>query len=598
MHLARIRIVGFRNLKDVQIELEPGLNVFVGANNVGKTNIFDALRLALGSAAASDGSYVQLDRDDFYRETRTEDPANNIRVSLTFEDLSVPQMAHFHELIEPDLADIAESKATLHVEAVWNPARHRATLQRWGGSEKRERASISMETLQALPITFLPALRDAEAALTPGYGNRVAQLFRDRIKRTAGDTSEAEMLTIFTTANESLVDLDVVKDVTKEFSGYVRSMSGIDFVDPIITAAPPEIHRILRSLSVALESGPVPDIGGCGLGYNNLLYVGTVLTHLGHFGDGDQPLLVVEEPEAHLHPQLVQLLAVQLGKDSGKVQTLVSSHSTAFVSSIDPRQVRPVFRDSDSNVRIGSLANVGLDAKEARQLQRMMDMTRAALFFARGVILVEGVSEALLVPALAKRIGVDLRAAHVSVVPIAGVAFETFNKVLSEEGLRTRVAIVTDTDPPLVKKKGKKELPWNQITFEEDGGAPKPSARVIKLKKAFSDHDSVRVFTSKVTLEYDLADAAAGNPGAMAEVWESVFKGTPGTFSTKKLAKLTDHNERTLATWRGICLANTTGGKAEFAHRLVEHLGDEKNEFAVPEYLEDAIRFVTEADDE
>jgi len=599
VHLAEIKVEGFRNLRNVVVGLDMGLNVLVGPNNVGKTNLLDALRVALGPTAATDGTPVQIGRDDFHRTKADDGPSSAIRIDLTFKGLTTAQIAHFHELAEPNLTDISKSIATLHFEASWDEKRGRASFQRWGGSERRERASVSVETLQALPVTFLPALRDAAAALTPGYRNRIAHLFRDRIERnTASAEADKEgMVAIYEEANGKLLGLDVVKAVRKELTERVEAMAGADYVEPTIAAAPPEFHRILRTLCLGLSDGPVSDVAASGLGYSNLLYVGAVLTHLGHAVEGDQPLLIVEEPEAHLHPQLVQLLARQLQAGSEEVQTLVSTHSPALAASVDPRRVRPMFKAASGEVQVGSLSAVGMDDLEARQLERMMDMTRASLLFARAAILVEGVSEALLIPALALHMGIDLRARHISVIPIAGVAFRVFEKLLGDNGLRIPVALITDSDPALVTKDGDGEkLPWDKLTPKvDDQGKPVPSARVAKLKLTFAENPSVGVFTSSITLEHELAAAGAANPKVMVETWEGGFSGTPKTLNAGLLANADgDLAAEALIVWRGICLSNTSGSKAEFAHALTAALEAGKHaDFSVPNYIADALAFVS-----
>lgn len=599
MHLAEIKVSGFRNLKSVVVSLDSGLNVLVGANNVGKTNLLDALRVAVGSTAATDGIPVHLDRDDFFRTKQDEGPGGPIRIDLVFRDLTKAQIARFHELAEPNLADLAQTTASLHFESVWDDTRGRATHQRWGGSENRERAAVSMDTLQALPVTFLPALRDAAAALTPGYRNRIAHLFRDRIARMGKARAEIEqeaMVAIYEAANDQLLDLDVVKAVRVDLTESVKSMAGNDYVEPTVAAAPPEYHRILRSLCLGLADGPIADIGRSGLGYSNLLYIGAVLTHLTHAAEGDQPILVVEEPEAHLHPQLVQLLARRLQTDAKDVQTLVSTHSPSLAASIDPRRVRPMFREAANRVQIGSLQAVGMNNTEARQLERMMDLTRASLLFARAAILVEGVSESLLIPALAARMGIDLRALHVSVIPIAGVAFKVFKKLLGESGLQIPVAIISDSDPPLktTDADGKK-VPWDAVLPELENGVPKCSARAERLREAFEEHPTVKVFTAAITLEHELAAAGAANPRAMVSVWEAMFERTPRTLNQAALdAAGQALDAQALVVWRGICLSNTSGSKAEFAHALTAKLEQgEHSDFAVPKYISDALKFAT-----
>ena len=101
-------------------------------------------------------------------------------------------------------------------------------------------------------------------------------------------------------------------------------------------------------------------------------------------------------------------------------------------------------------------------------------MTRASLYFAKGLILVEGVCEALLLPALAKRLGRDLAKHHVAVVPLCGVAFETFKKLLGPAAFGVETAIVTDADPPIPEKS---KQPWNELVPEEADGVSSSSRR-------------------------------------------------------------------------------------------------------------------------
>jgi putative ATP-dependent endonuclease of OLD family len=235
-----------------------------------------------------------------------------------------------------------------------------------------------------------------------------------------------------------------------------------------------------------------------------------------------------------------------------------------------------------------------MDDKERAELQRMMDITRATLYFAKAAILVEGFSDALIIPVLARRMGHDLAKLHISVIPICGVAFETFKKLLSPSVLGIPVAIVTDADPPV-----KRGTSWNEDTPEKEGLAFKLSDRMKKLASTFSGHQTVKVFHADLTLEYDLAKAGVNNAAVMAQVWEGCFDGKPKTFNYEKVAEAgTDSEAKALAAWRGICRADHSGSKAEFAQSLSAKLvgsdgsGECPIAFAVPDYLEKAILYV------
>ncbi|MBI3530773.1 MAG: AAA family ATPase [Betaproteobacteria bacterium] len=353
-----------------------------------------------------------------------------------------------------------------------------------------------------------------------------------------------------------------------------------------------------------MDGSPIGALDANGLGYNNLLYMAVVLEHLKSPDVDECPLFLVEEPEAHLHPQLTMLLADYLANETpgaSTPQTLVTTHSPTLAASVPPSRVHVLFVDQTSRKPwCNSLANAGMDEKEQGELQRMMDVTRATLYFAKAVILVEGISEALLVPVLAKRLGHDLAKLHISVIPICGVAFETFKKILDPAVLGIPVAIVTDADPPVIRGES-----WELDEPEKVGSVFKLSDRTTKLVTIFSGHRTVRVFHSQITLEYDLAEAGDENAAIMASVWEACFVGNPVTFnSTKVVAAGVDRGAKAMAAWRGICRAHHTGSKAEFAHRLAAKLApahessQSASDFDMPDYLKNAIDYVVASADQ
>jgi putative ATP-dependent endonuclease of the OLD family len=172
MHLSRVEIKNFRCLEDVTIDLRSGLNVLVGRNNTGKTNVFNAIRQAIGPAGAR-GEPTWLERDDFYRKCATAEPAVSMAVTLTFSELSEQQRAHFYEIVDFDLDDLSKSKAIVRFEASWPKGKRQAAIRRTGGPKGPESPEVPSTLLESLPITFLPALRDAETYLAPGYRSRL-----------------------------------------------------------------------------------------------------------------------------------------------------------------------------------------------------------------------------------------------------------------------------------------------------------------------------------------------------------------------------------------------------------------------------------------
>jgi putative ATP-dependent endonuclease of the OLD family len=600
VYLQQVRIKNFRNLKDVNIKLRQGLNVLVGRNNVGKTNLFHAIRHALGPSAVQ-GDSLWLVEDDIFREPQQGISPNPIRIDLTYAGLTENQISQFFEILDVNSLNPNLSTAKIHFEAMWSDTKGRFATKRWGGPDDGEATPIPNEIMEALSLTFLHALRDAVANLTPGHRNRVARLLHDEARRSGVD-HETQIKGIFSEANAKLKSQLLVSEIERRLRASTGEMAGSDYVSCSISASDPEFVQVLRTLRLIIDENPIPDLSSSGLGYNNLLYIATVLAHLETAPNDECPILLVEEPEAHLHPQLTVLLGEYLRskiKSSNPPQTLLSTHSPTLASYVKPSQISVLFKTPTNGlVQCNSLADVELEEKEERQLQRMLDITRATLYFCKGLVLVEGISEALIIPELARRVGYDLRKSHVSVIPICGVSFEIFKKVLRPEALGIPVAIITDSDPPISSS--------SDARWQSDVPQPSPSsanfscsARTTALVEAFHGHPTVKVFCSEVTLEYDLADAGPNNPEIITGCWENSFKGTPRTLNSELLQQAGNNKrERTLAVWRGICRAQHDGSKADFAHILAEWLAESSpsigppQQFDVPPYIEQAIQHV------
>lgn len=597
MHLAQVEVHNFRCLRDLRVDLQPGLNVLVGRNNVGKTSLLSAIRHALGSGPAR-GDTLWLTEDDFHREGPGTARATELSVILTFRGLTDKERAFFYEIVDFDHSDLANSPAVVRFHASWNDAKGRAVVRRTGGPAGANAPDVPSEILAALSVTFLPAMRNAEEHLAPGQRSRLALMLRE-IARRGGGTSQAGIEGIFSRANEELENDPLITGARDSLRKTTELLSGTDYAEPAIRASGVDFDRILRTLQVQVPGAPVEGLHANGLGYNNLLYMAVVLAHLRLPAEEECPILMVEEPEAHLHPQLTALLADYLASNNpagSAPQTIVSTHSPTLVAAVPTQRVVLFFTDAVSNqVRCNSLMHAGLLPREAGAVRRMMDVTRASMYFAKGLILVEGVCEALLLPELARRLGFDLAKEHVAVVPVCGVAFETFKKLLAPNAFGIPTSIVTDADPPIPLKA---TTPWQELVPEEEDGQFTVSARTTKLVESFVDHQTVKVFHSQVTLEFDLAEAGDVNSLHLAEAWERCFDGMPRTLTRAMVARGgLSRLDKALAVWRGVCLSSSTGTKAELAQHLTDMLAEDAGcpGFVVPHYLAAAIRHVVAA---
>jgi len=314
-----------------------------------------------------------------------------------------------------------------------------------------------------------------------------------------------------------------------------------------------------------------------GLGYNNLIYTATVLGDLKQRKELQKEsyaALLIEEPEAHLHPQLQNLFFNYLNKLDTEhgFQIFISSHSPSITAKADLKSVI-VLQNQANKISALSLTQSGLTLENQIYLHKFLDVTKSQIFFSNGAILVEGISEALLMPIFSIITGAeyDIEKAGIELVNLNGVAFShfanLFNNKNESKNLITRCSLITDDD-----------------TAEETDEI------TSRAKLAFNlQNKNLKVFLAERTFEFELF--IAGNKDILLEIFAEMHSISAGKIVADPNIKIY------AANFLRKVIANKA--KSELAHRLTVKLSSDeeaRNAFKVPLYIQNAIKFAVKGE--
>lgn len=634
MYLSKLRISNYRGIEELSITFHPKMNVIIGANGCFKSTVIDAIRLfySLGDRYND----IEVVPEDFHKAivnengTETVKVANTIQIDYCFEDLSPAQQGAY----------------AIYLANIGNPARLCALVRLIYEKDDKDRIirkcipgdpeaqnKLDFNTLQLFHSYYLGAVRDSTHDLMSTKNNLLGKVIKRKIEN---NNTENVIRDIIKAANNSLLQR---KEVTDTKQGLNANLDKIDIkngynVDVQIEQS--RIEYIVNVIKPYIPFGPMNEdsirLWQNSLGYNNLIYIATVLSDIYDIHAEDKEsiyALLIEEPEAHLHPQLQVNLYKFLKEadESPNCQLFITSHSPTLTSRI-PLENLIVLNGKAYNVgecfnkdreKENIIHNTNGDTykekdftKYRHMLERYLDVTRSQLLFAKGCVFIEGISEAQLLETFSKIVGKSLADNQIEIVNAESVAFYQFlllyNSSDPDRRLPNKVAFITDGDQYTDSKKVSLSALMNNYDnikdLREKIKSGVASSRIGNLKSVRNNQQSIKICDGYKTLEYQIclynvADTIAETQRNdlyvfLQKEYAKSIESAKEYFDSLGTKVLSDDDKMEVAIVLWKCISQ----KSTFAQDLSFYLEERMHEsgkplvFQFPAYIQEAINHV------
>lgn len=538
MKLHRVQIKNFRLLQDVELNLEDQTTLVVGRNNTGKTSMPEVIRrflsknqpafriqdFSIGCYDAFCEALQALREGKEEQEVRELLPYIELRMFFEYDNLPNTQFGPLGEFVVdldmnckealvvmrfelsggdieplfegqnvPNPEDNDARTAFFRVIGERIPRLYKVNVWAEDPNDMDNRKLSSQEAIRSLQKTdFIDAHRGLNDVTTKESNvlARILEVLFSTATLESADRKEQEIVKQIEEAVASIQE-NIDGEFKTQLETLIPSLETLGYPglgDPELTTETAlDAEKLLKEHTKVRYKGyngiMLPESYN-GLGMRNLIFILLkILSFHREFRAETEShgvhLIFIEEPEAHMHPQMQEVFISQLGKIVGDlnkrhpeeppwpVQFVVSTHSSHIANEASFETIRYFLRSSVNNEKpvwkteIKDLSKGLTDISEADKdfLHQYLTLTRCDLFFADKAILVEGTSEHLLLPEMIRKLdknyteGSRLLSQYVAVMEVGGAYAHKFFDLLNF--LELKSLIITDLDP--VKEDGGKK---------------------------------------------------------------------------------------------------------------------------------------------
>lgn len=634
MYISKMTLVNFKNFYNSNFVFDKGVNTIVGENASGKTNLFRAMRILFddsmsfrerilaevdfcrgldtwkGHWIVIKAEFRELDTSEYDRMLayHTTDGVTGSTGSVTY--LFRPSLEIRKKIFEEKNSEkrktiilgmsidnyevVFVSRSTVDLSVEENYKKYIGDFKKMEFPDPNDAVFNEIEgtafrgntIIENVTCTYIQALRDAVREIKYSRYSPLKNILssvEDKIEPTEREKITGNVLNLNTAISsikeinnvESLLQNKIEKSVGNSYSPNLNIKSNIS----------EDLTSLFRSLEVWVSDsngGVAATLDDISLGGANIIYLSIKLLENNFKSDkvGFSNFLLIEEPEAHIHTHIQKTLFNNLNET--RTQIFVSTHSThissvAKVSKLNVLSVGAKF----SKVFYPS---TGLDPKDILKTERYLDAIRTNLLFAKGIVLVEGDAEEILIPHIIKNcLGISLDEIGVCIVNLGSTGFDNVARLFSKERIQKNCSIVTDLDKAIVNFADPLPVEEKEMKFynKQKRSQEKGEARKKNLDETYSGNEFVKIFLAENTFEVQLIEE---NRACFKSICKEIYSS-----DLEEMQKEIDSASKSVYGRRALRMADYRG-KGWFA---IDLAGEIDKTFIIPDYIINSISFAS-----